>query len=80
MPIKTEDISENLEISTVTRVNPPLLREMAALTILAWGREPTCDQIDQRAKNLEQEVKSLEPDEKALFVAQFATGHFFNVF
>lgn len=70
MHIKTEGIYENLEILTLTVENPPLLREIAELGILAWGRKPTPGEIYQRAKTLEREVRSLEPNEKALFVAR----------
>jgi len=70
MATRLEAVPENIRISTVTSINPVILREIATLTIVAWGRNPTADQIDQRIQNLEQEVKTLEPSKKGLFVAQ----------
>ena len=61
MHTKADGISETLEIFALTVVDPSLLREIAVLGILAWGRKPTPDEVEQRAKNLEREVRKNTP-------------------
>jgi hypothetical protein len=64
------DIPEGVVISAVTSADPVVLREIAALGILAWGREPTASEVENRAEKLEEEIVSLDQSEKALFVAK----------
>jgi L-amino acid N-acyltransferase YncA len=70
MAVKIKELSKDIEISTVTFADPSVLQEIAALGIKAWGREPTPDEVDQRAKILEREIRSLDTNEKAFFIAR----------
>lgn len=65
-----EGISEDVEISTVASVNSIVLREIAVLGILSWGRKPTTIEIEKRVKRLEDEIMTLNPNEKGIFIAK----------
>lgn len=63
---------EGVEISTVMATDPVVLREIAALGIAAWGREPTTAEVEERATYLKEEIEGLDPSEKGLFIARKA--------
>ena len=67
-----EHIPGSVSVQPLTAADPPALREIAALTILAWGREPTAEEIEKRSSRLKGEVLSLDPDAAAVFVARRA--------
>ena len=60
----------NVEITELTFPASSTHREIAALGIIAWRREPTASEIEQRARNLEREIKTLNQDEKGIFTAR----------
>lgn len=70
MTSTAEGIPEDVEISTVASVNSIVLREIAVLGILSWGRKPTTIEIEERIKRLEDEVMTLNPNEKGIFIAK----------
>lgn len=70
MTSRAEGIPEDVEISTVASVNSIVLREIAVLGILSWGRKPTTIEIEERIKRLEDEVMTLNPNEKGIFIAK----------
>lgn len=62
--------SYGIEISTVTSVNSNVLREIAVLWLLSWGRELTDIEVEAEAKSLEEEIMAMQPSERAIFVAK----------
>ena len=42
---------------------------MAALGIVAWGRRPSEDEVEQRAGKLRDEISTMDPHRKAVFLA-----------
>ena len=47
-----EHIPGDVSVQPLTAVDPAALREIAALTILAWGRESTVEEIEKRVSPL----------------------------
>jgi ribosomal-protein-alanine N-acetyltransferase len=62
--------SYGIEISAVTSANSIVLREIAVLELLSWGREPTDIEVEERAKRLEEEIMAREPGEIGILVAK----------
>ena len=48
------------------------LREMAEISIVAWGRKTTAGEIDARTKALTEEIAALNPSDRGVFVARKA--------
>ena len=48
------------------------LREIAALEVVAWGREAEEAEITKRTKRIEKELAALDPDAKAILLARRA--------
>lgn len=67
-----EGVPEGVEIRPVMSVEPAVLREIAALGMVAWGREPSAGETAKRARQLEQEILALEPAERILLAASSA--------
>ena len=69
MSVDGSAVQPGIEISTLPSADPLLLREVAALNIVAWERTPTAREVNQRATELEDEVVTLDPGKKGLFIA-----------
>jgi len=70
MTSRVQEIPEGVQIFTVTSVNSIVLREIATLGILSWGREPTVIEVEERTKRLEEEIVTLDPSERGIFVTK----------
>jgi len=70
MSVDGNAVPAGIEISTLTSADPLPLGEVAALSILAWDRAPTVREVKQRARELEDEVVTLDPGKKGLFIAR----------
>ena len=70
MTINTEEIPEDVEISAVTSADFSVLREIAVLGLVSWGRDPTTTEVEERRKGLEEELIALDPSERGVFVAR----------
>jgi len=68
--MKPKEIPEGVEISSVTSINSVVLRKIAVLGIVSWGHEPTAIEVEKRAKRLEEEIVTLDPGEKGIFIAK----------
>lgn len=69
MSAPTNAIPEGIEISALTSADLLPLLEIARLGILSWGREVIPSEVEERARRLEEEVLTLDPGKKGLFVA-----------
>jgi len=67
---RAQRMPEGIQISTVTCANSIVLREIAALGIVSWGREPTRIEVEERTKGLEEEIVTLDPSGRGIFVAK----------
>lgn len=45
-------------------------REIAHLSMVAWGQTPDLHELNRRARCLEEDIRSLDPDLKCLYVAR----------
>jgi aminoglycoside 6'-N-acetyltransferase I len=68
----SEGRSDDVTISLLTSTDSAVLRAVAALCVVAWGRQPTDVEVNERAAKLRQEILALAPDAKGSFVARTA--------
>ncbi len=63
-------IPAGVSIEALTAAGPNVLWEIATVMALAWGGQPTGEEIDKRAKRLTADLLSLDPQAAAMFVAR----------
>ena len=64
--------TDEIAVSQVDPSSPPEAAELALLEILAWGKEPTPEQIASRAARIGRELQTLDPAKKIFFLAHRA--------
>jgi L-amino acid N-acyltransferase YncA len=57
-------------ISNISTASSAILREVAMLSILTWGIEPTTAEVEEQVRRLEEEFATLVPSEAGIFVAR----------
>jgi len=65
-------MSDSIDID-ITPVTPPVwttAHEIVHLSMVAWGRTPDIHELNRRARCLEEDIRSLDPSQKCLFVAK----------
>jgi len=65
-----EGTSEQIGIRAVTSNDAASARKIAVVSMLAWDRDPAPIELDKLARKLEKQISALEPDKKAMFVAE----------
>lgn len=59
----------NVNLLRTSSAGPSVIRQIAVLGIIAWDRTPSDGEINDRAKQLADEIAALDPHKKGLFVA-----------
>ena len=66
----SEGVPEDVEILPVTFADSSVLRDIAILGLMSWGREPTAVEVEERTERLQEEIAALGPSERGVFVAE----------
>jgi L-amino acid N-acyltransferase YncA len=70
MASMSEGKPESIVISNIRTANSAILQEVAMLSILTWGIEPTAAEVEKRVRRLEEEFATLVPSKTGIFVAR----------